>query len=74
MNGNLSEWCLDSWHENYIGTPSDGSAWEPDTGTYRVLRDGQYGFIASELRAARRMYTQQYSGCSGWGFRIVEIH
>ena len=74
MHGNLSEWCLDSWHENYTGAPSDGSAWEPDTGTDRVLRDGQYGFSASDLRSARRMYTQQYSGCSGWGFRIVEIH
>jgi formylglycine-generating enzyme required for sulfatase activity len=73
MQGNLSEWCLDSWHENYTGAPTDGSAWEPDAGTDRVLRDGQYGFYASDLRLARRMYSHQYTACSGWGFRIVEI-
>ncbi|MGB6299982.1 MAG: SUMF1/EgtB/PvdO family nonheme iron enzyme [Rivularia sp. (in: cyanobacteria)] len=27
MHGNLREWCQDSWHENYIGAPTDGSAW-----------------------------------------------
>jgi formylglycine-generating enzyme required for sulfatase activity len=73
MHGNLSEWCLDSWHENYTGAPDDGSAWEPDAGTERVIRDGQYGFSASDLHSARRMYSHKYTGCSGWGFRIVEI-
>lgn len=27
MLGNVEEWCQDSWHSNYIGSPSDGSAW-----------------------------------------------
>ena len=27
MHGNVLEWCLDTWHDNYQGAPSDGSSW-----------------------------------------------
>jgi formylglycine-generating enzyme required for sulfatase activity len=27
MHGNVWEWCLDQWHDNYNGAPVDGSAW-----------------------------------------------
>ncbi|MFN9695133.1 MAG: formylglycine-generating enzyme family protein [Synechococcaceae cyanobacterium] len=27
MHGTIWEWCLDHWHENYEGAPTDGSAW-----------------------------------------------
>lgn len=28
MYGNVMEWCLDDWHENYEGVPKDGSVWD----------------------------------------------
>lgn len=27
MNGNVAEWCQDNWHNDYTGTPADGSPW-----------------------------------------------
>src|SRR5205085_209040 len=26
-HGNIEEWCMDNWHDNYNGAPADGSAW-----------------------------------------------
>ena len=27
MHGNVWEWCMDDWHDNYENAPTDGSAW-----------------------------------------------
>ena len=27
LHGNVWEWCMDDWHDNYENAPSDGSAW-----------------------------------------------
>jgi formylglycine-generating enzyme required for sulfatase activity len=43
MHGNVFEWCLDHWHDDYRGAPDDGSAWV--TGgdqTRRLLRGGSW--------------------------------
>jgi formylglycine-generating enzyme required for sulfatase activity len=42
MHGNVWEWCQDTFHENYQGAPSDGSAWETDGQTERVVRGGSW--------------------------------
>ncbi|MEA5533460.1 formylglycine-generating enzyme family protein [Crocosphaera sp. XPORK-15E] len=28
MHGNVREWCLDPWHNNYNDAPNDGSVWD----------------------------------------------
>jgi formylglycine-generating enzyme required for sulfatase activity len=28
MHGNVWEWCLDPWHDNYQGAPEDGRVWD----------------------------------------------
>ena len=74
MHGNNWEWCQDHYHSSYIGAPTDGSAWESETGYIRVLRGGSWGYDAARARSA-------YHGSSGSpgvrhpirGFRVVAI-
>ena len=30
MHGNVWEWCLDPWHENYDNAPRDGRVWDEE--------------------------------------------
>jgi formylglycine-generating enzyme required for sulfatase activity len=73
MDGNLREWCMDAWHENYEGAPTDGSAWEaggkPDS---RVVRGGSWDLTARGCRAAERDWCPP-SSCrlNVFGFRVA---
>jgi len=42
MHGNVWEWCLDRYADNYTHTPSDGSAYAIASEKGRVLRGGSY--------------------------------
>ncbi len=69
MHGNVAEWCLDDWHDNYHNAPIDGSAWI-DRGNSRskVFRGArQLDFNPKICRSASR-----YNGSiADAGFRIV---
>jgi len=55
MLGNVWEWVEDCWHDDYSGDPpADGSAWEQEGCTYRVLRGGCWGLAANGLRVSNR--------------------
>ncbi len=61
MHGNLWEWCLDDWHSNYKGAPTDGSPWfdseddNLDQKTGRaVLRGGSWISYPTVCRSACR--------------------
>lgn len=76
MHGNVLEWCLDKWHDNYEGAPTDGSAWEDrvknkDEEDKRVLRGGSYNFMAAACRSASRHSEQADKKFSNVGFRVV---
>ena len=71
MHGNVSEWVEDCWHDSYLGTPSDGSAWT--TGgecSKRVLRGGSWYFLPRILRSAVRYWNSTGDRYDGIGFRV----
>jgi formylglycine-generating enzyme required for sulfatase activity len=72
MHGNLDEWCLDDWHENYIDAPTDGSAWNSQSGSNtKLLRGGSWLYDAGFCRSAFR--DRNLRGIRGnfYGFRVV---
>ena len=72
MSGNAGEWVQDWRHDNYLGAPTDGSAWTSGgEQKYRVLRSGFWGNLAKGTRAARRGYNSPGNNGSGVGFRVV---
>ena len=72
MHGNVWEWCLDHWHDNYEGASNDGSAWlTDDEGARRVLRGGSWYNDPSFCRSASRFDDYPDLDFNEVGFRVV---
>ena len=72
MHGNVWEWCLDTWHNNYNGAPTDGSSWESaGNSNVRVLRSGSWYNLSRYCRSARRAYNYACHLFKTWGFRFI---
>ena len=72
MHGNVWEWTQDCWHENYVGAPTDGSAWITScSGNGRVPRGGSWIGSAPFSRLAYRYgYDPDRPNYTG-GFRLA---
>jgi formylglycine-generating enzyme required for sulfatase activity len=72
MHGNVWEWVEDSWHKNYDGAPTDGSAWLRDGDpSYRVVRGGSWRNESELVRAAVRFERNIKVRFDTLGFRIA---
>jgi formylglycine-generating enzyme required for sulfatase activity len=74
MHGNVWEWCLDHWHDDYRMAPSDGSAWvDEGDSDRRLLRGGSWcsypGGCRSAFRNRRPLDSRLHSG----GFRLCRF-
>ncbi|MBN2491397.1 MAG: formylglycine-generating enzyme family protein [Planctomycetes bacterium] len=70
MHGNVSEWCEDTWHADYVGAPADGRAWvDVDLDPRRVYRGGSWVFEAGTVRSAVRMCAAATFQTDHLGFR-----
>jgi formylglycine-generating enzyme required for sulfatase activity len=73
MHGYVWEWCLDAWHPNYEGAPSDGSAWDEKDARERVIRGGSWNDSAESCRSAYRQRAKAGERSDTIGFRCVLI-
>jgi serine/threonine protein kinase len=78
MHGNIWEWCLDDWHDDYKGAPSDGSAWFNDNKNLSqksgrtCLRGGSWNYVPHYCRSASRVsYVTRDIDDYTFGFRVV---
>jgi formylglycine-generating enzyme required for sulfatase activity len=72
MHGNVWEWCLDSWRDNYFSASSDGKSWEGGgISNLKVIRGGGWDSHAVECRVSSRNRISSSFRLSGIGFRVV---
>jgi formylglycine-generating enzyme required for sulfatase activity len=75
MHGNVWEWCLDHWQENYQHARLDGREWlykgaEKIVAT-RLLRGGSWGARPRYCRSAYRLYDLPVVADYFVGLRVV---
>jgi formylglycine-generating enzyme required for sulfatase activity len=73
MHGNVWEWCADTWHDNYIGAPADGSVWVDGAAAGRVVRGGSWFDVAGGVRAAYRLGGEPDYRDADLGFRCARV-
>jgi formylglycine-generating enzyme required for sulfatase activity len=71
INGNVSEWAADCWHDNYVRAPADGSAWLNPGCTAHVVRGGSWGSSPEQVISAYRQGTNSDVRSGRVGFRVV---
>jgi len=71
IDGNVSEWVQDCWHDSYLRAPRDGSAWvNPGCGV-RVVRGGSWGSSPDQVRSAYRQGAEASVRSGRVGFRVL---
>ena len=73
MHGNVWEWLTDSWHENYRGAPTDGSAWEQGGDAEQRLLRGGSGNNPDISRSAYRVRDDPDYLSPYIGVRVVAV-
>ncbi len=76
MHGNVWEYCLDAWHHNYVGAPTDGSAWMssskyPVYAGHHVTRGGSWDDEPWYCRSAARQSCCLECKANQIGFRVI---
>ena len=71
VHGNVHEWVEDCWNDSYDGAPTDGSAWESEDCSLRVVRGGSWGNVPGFLRSALRIRGTTGDRVNVAGFRVA---
>jgi formylglycine-generating enzyme required for sulfatase activity len=73
MHGNVWEWCLDDYEDNYNNAPTDSSALINRITDHKLLRGGSWDFYAWSCRSANRSGYTQSARNLYCGFRVVVV-
>ncbi len=71
INGNVSEWVEDCWHDGYARAPLDGSAWVNPGCKERVIRGASWASSPDQARSAFRMPASSDTTSARVGFRVA---
>ncbi|MEH1937632.1 MAG: SUMF1/EgtB/PvdO family nonheme iron enzyme [Nostoc sp.] len=72
MHGNVWEWCLDHWHENYNNAPNNGDSWRDSSDNQiHVMRGGSWRNDPYLCRSSSRLQKIASEMSNHVGFRIV---
>jgi formylglycine-generating enzyme required for sulfatase activity len=71
MHCNVRQWVADTWNDDYVGAPADGSARRgPAESKWRVVRGGGWDAMPRILRCAYRDWVGRVSRHDDVGLRI----
>ncbi len=73
MDGNVSEWTEDCWHESYLRAPRDGTAWLNPGCSAHAMRGGSWGSAPDQVRSAYRQGVSASLRSGRVGFRVVRV-
>jgi formylglycine-generating enzyme required for sulfatase activity len=71
IDGNVSEWVQDCWHESYVRSPADGRAWLNPGCRAHVVRGGSWGSSPDQVNSAYRQGTNGDVRSGRVGFRVI---
>lgn len=71
MEGNVSEWVEDCWHDNYVRAPRDSTAWVNPGCERHVVRGGSWGSDPDQVRSAFRIAAAGDTRSARVGFRVA---
>ncbi|MFZ5635618.1 MAG: SUMF1/EgtB/PvdO family nonheme iron enzyme [Pseudomonadota bacterium] len=71
LEGNVSEWVADCWHDGYRRAPVHGEAWVNPGCRTRVVRGGAWSNSPAQTRAAWRSQAESDATNAQTGFRVV---
>ncbi len=73
VEGNVTEYTQDCWHESYENAPSNGDAWIKDGACEkRVARGGAWGDTLTGVRLSSRGAFLYYRTSVSYGFRLAK--